>query len=245
MHEIDAVTVFADDLYDTLLIDTGAVGLVVEPRGAAPVGPDNLVARALASLNVAARVELHKAIPSEAGLGGGSADAAAVLRSLGGEVGPDALRRIATSLGADVAVCLQTHPTRMTGVGDVLEALSPTQPLHLVIATPTFGCSTPAVYKAWDRLHGPTSDRAIAAPTGWAGCATEFRNDLEPAAILVEPRLVAFREALALITEGEPMLCGSGSSYCVWFETRAAADAAASEAARVLDVRVACAVTSR
>ncbi len=76
MHEIDAVTVFADDLYDTLLIDTGAVGLVVEPRGAAPVGPDNLVARALASLNVAARVELHKAIPSEAGLGGGSAASA-------------------------------------------------------------------------------------------------------------------------------------------------------------------------
>ena len=245
MHEIDAIAVLVDDLYDTLLIEPGKTGLTVEPVGHAPLGNDNLVSRALDRLGVMAHIELHKAIPSEAGLGGGSADAAAVLRALGDDLSVDDLREIAKSLGADVSICMQSRPTRMLGVGDVLEPLAPSDPLHLVIATPKFGCSTPAVYRAWDELNGPISERVIAAPKGWALCTTEFRNDLEPAALSVEPRLAAFRESFARVTQAEPMMCGSGSSYCVWFDSRADADSAAEAVRRHgLAVRMVCAVSS-
>ena len=153
---------------------------------------------------------------------------------------------IATSLGSDVPICLQSRPTRMLGVGDVLEPLTPCAPLHLVIATPRFGCATPAVYRAWDELDGPVSDRVIAAPTGWTAHCAEFRNDLEPAAIRVQPQLRAFRESFARIVHREPMLCGSGSSYCVWFDSRAEADAAADAVTQAgVDARMVCAASSR
>ena len=246
MHEIDAIAVVVDDLYDTLLIEPGATWLRVDPAGAAPAGTDNLVLKALEYLGVSARIELLKTIPTQAGLGGGSADAAAVLRALGTNEAPAALHEIATSLGSDVPICLQSRPTRMLGVGDVLEPLTPCAPLHLVIATPRFGCATPAVYRAWDELDGPVSDRVIAAPTGWTAHCAEFRNDLEPAAIRVQPQLRAFRESFARIVHREPMLCGSGSSYCVWFDSRAEADAAADAVTQAgLDARMVCAASSR
>jgi 4-diphosphocytidyl-2-C-methyl-D-erythritol kinase len=141
-----------------------------------------------------ARVRLHKVIPAGAGLGGGSADAAAVLRW----AGVDDLA-VAAALGADVPFCLVGGRARVRGVGEVLEPL-PVEDRRFTLLTPPRHVSTAAVYAAWDRLGGGTAPGP---------------NDLEPAALAVEPELAAARDELAERTGQEPVLAGSGSTWFV------------------------------
>ncbi len=194
-HLIDAEMVGLD-LADTLTFSPGD-GLEVEAAGSGlpvPATDDNLVRRALAAVGRRARVHLLKRIPAGGGLGGGSADAAAVLRWAG--VTDLAL---AASLGADVPFCLAGGRARVRGVGEQLEPLAHRDATYTLVVPP-FGCSTPAVYRAWDDMGGPES------PSG---------NDLEPAALRVEPRLAAWRDALGQATGEVPVLAGSGSTWFV------------------------------
>jgi len=193
-HEIDAEMV-ALDLADELAIGPGD-GLEVVGATGLPVAADddNLVRRALRAVGRTASVRLTKRIPAGAGLGGGSADAAAVLRwAACADVA------VAAALGADVPFCVRGGRARVTGIGDRLEPLD-----HLDrtfnLLTPPFGVSTPAVYRAWDDLGGPTADGP---------------NDLEPAALTVEPRLAAWRDHLGDATGVAPVLAGSGSTWFV------------------------------
>jgi 4-diphosphocytidyl-2-C-methyl-D-erythritol kinase len=192
-HLIDAEMVSLD-LADTLTISEGDA---LELRGAGAdvtADDDNLVRRALRLVGRTAHVVLDKRIPSGAGLGGGSADAAAVLRW----AGFDDLAA-AAALGADVAFCLVGGRARVTGIGDGVEPL-PFEALTVTLLTPPLHCSTPAVYRAWDDLGGPTA----AGP-----------NDLEPAALVVAPELARWRDALGDATGRTPVLAGSGSSWFV------------------------------
>jgi 4-diphosphocytidyl-2-C-methyl-D-erythritol kinase len=166
----------------------GATGLPVT------ADEDNLVARALRLVDRKAHIRLHKRIPAGAGLGGGSADAAAVLRWAGIED-----PALGARLGADVPFCVHGGRARVTGIGEVLEPL-PSQDRTFTVLTPPFGCSTPAVYEAWDRLGGPTAPGP---------------NDLEPAALAVEPRLAEWRDRLGEASGRRPVLAGSGSSWFV------------------------------
>lgn len=197
LHTIDAEMVTVD-LADELVIDPGGDRLVVvdEAGRGLPVPDDgsNLVARALALAGRRAGVRLTKRIPAGAGLGGGSADAAGVLRWAGYDDPVGAAR-----LGADVAFCLVGGRARVTGIGEVLEPL-PFVERTVTLLTPPFGCSTPAVYRAWDDLGGP---------------AAEGPNDLEPAALAVEPRLAGWRDRLGDATGRTPVLAGSGSTWFV------------------------------
>jgi 4-diphosphocytidyl-2-C-methyl-D-erythritol kinase len=152
------------------------------------------VRRALRAAGRTAAVHLIKCIPPGAGLGGGSADAAAVLRWAG--ITDLAL---AATLGADVPFCVVGGRARVRGIGEVVEPL-PFVERAFTLLTPPFGCSTPAVYKAWDALGGPTS----AGP-----------NDLEAAALTVEPRLDEWRDRLGSATGETPVLAGSGSTWFV------------------------------
>lgn len=196
-HLIDAEMVSLD-LVDTLELTEGTAGLeVVDEAGRAfpvPTTDDNLVVRALRLTGRQAHVRLTKRIPAGAGLGGGSADAAAILRWAGWTDLDGAAR-----LGADVAFCLVGGRARVRGIGEVVEPL-PHLERTITLLTPPFGCSTPAVYRAWDELGGPHS---------------EGPNDLEPAALVVEPRLVEWRDALAAATGQRPVLAGSGSTWFV------------------------------
>jgi 4-diphosphocytidyl-2-C-methyl-D-erythritol kinase len=168
---------------------------VVEGRHLGDVDPDdNLVGRALRAVGRRAHVELRKRIPAGGGLGGGSSNAAAILRW----AGCDDLA-MAASLGADVPFCLRGGRARVTGIGEVLEPL-PFVARTYTLAMPPYGCSTPAVYAAWDALGGPTAERP---------------NDLEPAALVVEPRMARFRDELADATGQVPRLAGSGSTWFV------------------------------
>jgi 4-diphosphocytidyl-2-C-methyl-D-erythritol kinase len=155
---------------------------------------DNLVGRALKAVGREAHVLLVKRIPAGGGLGGGSSNAAAVMRW----AGCDSLA-VAESLGADVPFCLHGGRARVQGIGEILHPL-PFVPRTITLAMPPYGCSTPAVYAAWDSLGGPTADGP---------------NDLEPAALVVEPRLAAFRDALGAATGQTPVLAGSGSTWFV------------------------------
>jgi 4-diphosphocytidyl-2C-methyl-D-erythritol kinase len=87
----------------------------------------------------------------------------------------------------------------------------------LVVAVPQFPLSTAAVYRAWDELGGPSSERAVSLPDALAGLGLpgELINDLEPAAEHLEPRLRPFREALEALAGGPALLAGSGSAYVV------------------------------
>jgi 4-diphosphocytidyl-2-C-methyl-D-erythritol kinase len=189
-HLLDAEMVTID-LADTLAFTDGD-GL--EVRGDAPAGDDNLVRRALAAVGRRAHVVLDKGIPAQAGLGGGSADAAAVLRW----AGCDDLD-LAARLGADVPFCIRGGRARVTGIGEGLEPLPLIERTYTLL-TPAVRCSTAAVYRAWDELGGPT---------------VEGPNDLEPAALVVEPRLAEAREELAEATAEIPVLAGSGSTWFV------------------------------
>lgn len=155
---------------------------------------DNLVGRALKAVGREAHVLLAKRIPAGGGLGGGSSNAAAVMRW----AGCDDLA-IAESLGADVPFCLHGGRARVQGIGEILSPL-PFVPRTITLAMPRYGCSTPAVYAAWDSLAGPTAGGP---------------NDLEPAALVVEPRMAAFRDALGSATGQTPHLAGSGSTWYV------------------------------
>ncbi len=193
-HLIDAEMVSLD-LADQL---TFASGDGLEVVGAAglpvPADDDNLVRRALVLVGRTAQVRLDKRIPAGAGLGGGSADAAAVLRW----AGCDDLA-IAARLGADVPFCLVGGRARVTGVGEVIER-RPFVAGTFTLLVPPFGVSTVAAYQAWDRLGGPSG---------------EGSNDLEPAALAVEPRLVEWRDLLGDATGQTPTLAGSGSTWFV------------------------------
>lgn len=194
-HLIDAEMVSLD-LADSLTIGPGDGLEVVEAGSGLPVaaGDDNSVRRALAAVGRTAHVHLHKRIPAGGGLGGASADAAAVLRWAG--VDDPA---VAASIGADVPFCVRGGRARVTGVGEVLDPLPFVERTYTLL-TPPFGCSTPAVYRAWDELGGPSGATA---------------NDLEPAALRAEPRLAAWRDRLAEATGLAPTLAGSGSTWFV------------------------------
>lgn len=161
-------------------------------------GEPNLVERALRALGRSARVRLLKRIPAGAGLGGGSADAAAVLRWAGCED-----LDLAVELGSDVPFCLGGGRALVRGVGEIVEPLE-YERLNLLLVVPNLVVSTPAVYAAWDGLGGPLG---------------ESGNDLEPAALRVEPRLAWWRDLVAGIAGRPPRLAGSGGTW--WIEGEA------------------------
>jgi len=205
-HDLEALTVAIDEPHDELTVDAAArTTIVVSGPFAAgvPLDGTNLAVRAAELAGVPVAITLHKGIPHGAGLGGGSADAAAVLVALGR---PD----LAAELGSDVPFCVHGDAAWMRGRGEILEPAA-VPALDIVIAVPPFGCSTPAVYRAWDDLGGPTGRTVDGGVTG----LPPLGNDLEPAAEHVEPRLAAFRRSVEAAAGRPALLAGSGSAYAV------------------------------
>jgi 4-diphosphocytidyl-2-C-methyl-D-erythritol kinase len=195
-HLIDAemITVdLADDLEftegDGLEVVSGGVDV-----GSVPSGDDNLIRRALAAVGRTAHVRVTKRIPAGAGLGGGSADAAAVLRWAGCRD-----LAVAAGVGADVPFCLVGGRARVRGIGEVVEPRPAIDAVYTLLV-PDVACSTAQVYRAWDELGGRPGDGP---------------NDLEAAAITVVPELAVWRDRLAAGTGRVPMLAGSGSTWFV------------------------------
>lgn len=182
-------------LADELTIDDAAATTVrlTGPFAAGiPSGPDNLVARALALAGRSAAVEVRKNIPHGGGLGGGSTDAAAVLRW----AGFDDLAA-ASRIGADIPFCMRGGRATVSGIGETVTPLPPLE-RTLTLFIPPLYVSTPAVYARWDAMGGPQGDNG---------------NDLEPAALAEVPELLRWRDLIGEATGVRPRLAGSGATW--------------------------------
>ncbi len=215
-HELDAVMVSVSEPRDTLEIvpaSQRSLEIVGPFADGVPADETNLAWRAAAACGASVAIRLHKRIPASAGLGGGSADAAAVLVALGADPA------IARSLGADVPFCMRGGAARVRGIGEVLDELE-MAPRTILVATPRFGCATADVYRAWDELGGPHAQINGLGDNGLGA------NDLETAAHRVAPGLVAFKHAVEAAARTPAILAGSGSSYAVVFDDPAEAERA-------------------
>jgi len=203
-HELEAEMVSVD-LFDELTFDDGDRLEIDAQQGVGPVdvGPSNLVRRALTAVGRRAAVRLVKRIPIGGGLGGGSADAAAVLRWAGCSD-----LAVAAGLGADVPFCVTGGRARVTGIGERVEPLA-FEERSFVLVVPPLAVDTAAAYRAWDDL-GDGGRRSGAGS-----------NDLEAAALVVSPELTRWRDRIGALTGATPRLAGSGAT---WFLDGAAAD---------------------
>ena len=205
--------------------------------------PD-LTARALAALRAEGwrgaplRIEVNKRIPVAAGLGGGSADAAAVLRLAHGEVGDEALLRIATGLGADVPSQLDPRFALVAGSGELVTPLPDPDPFWAVLLPDPDGLATADVYAEADRLglaregdeltglRGELVGAAAAgaSPLTYPGLLV---NDLAPAASSLRPSIDGALAALRDVGAEVAIMTGSGPTAVGLFGESEAADVAA------------------
>jgi 4-diphosphocytidyl-2-C-methyl-D-erythritol kinase len=220
-HLIDAEMVSLS-IADTLDIEANRTATTLTARGpfasGVPLDETNLVAAALRAVRRTAHVDVDKRIPHGGGLGGGSADAAAILRWAGWTA--DDLER-ASRIGADVAFCLVGGRARVRGIGEIVEPLEHVDRV-VTLVIPPLRVSTPAAYRAWDDLGGPTA----AGP-----------NDLEPAAIAVVPELARWRDRIGDACGQAPVLAGSGATWFVHGEHSSALAAVGNEGADIIVAR--------
>jgi 4-diphosphocytidyl-2-C-methyl-D-erythritol kinase len=236
-HAIETLFAFAEDgdLVETMpgearLTLTGPFAEVL--RDGDP--EDNLVMRAarclaaLLSRDDPPAIRLDKRLPVAAGIGGGSADAAAVLRLLAGRYGlaidDPRLTRLAAELGADVPACLASIPMRGDGRGDELIPVEATglAGVPLLLVNPGVPLATGPVFAAWDRIdRGPLAEGAPLT------VALAGRNDLEPPARMLCP---VIGEVVTLLAAQPGVLLarmsGSGATCFALFDGMAARDAA-------------------
>lgn len=206
----------------------------------------NIVAQTLDGLRCrgwagpAVRVTIDKRIPVAAGMGGGSADAAAMLR-LASAIAPvpaSVVEELAASLGADVPSQLVPGVALGTGAGEIVERCDPLPEHSFVIVPQEFGLSTAEVYREADRLELPrdASDLARRLQDVRVGGMPELVNDLETAALSLRPEIGRTLEAVRQAGAGHAMVSGSGPTVFGLFlggdaETQAV-DAAARLSAR-------------
>ncbi len=196
-HAIDSVVAFASvaDGLEVSVAAAGAPGVTLAVAGPfavdVPVDDSNLICRAYALLAAhvdlpPVRVKLDKNLPVAAGIGGGSADAAAALRAFlklaAGTVDPQIVRDIALKLGADVPVCLHLQACRMEGVGEILSPLLQLPAAAIVLVNPGVPCETAGVFAALGLGKGQHFGEGLDPhlPVHW-------RNDLTAAALAVQP----------------------------------------------------------
>lgn len=246
-HLLESLFVFAD-VADRLQVEAcPALELrVVGPRAPLiPASAENLVLKAAQALRAAApdaghkgaRLTLEKNLPVAAGLGGGSADAAAALRLLQRfwqvDIRQAELQALALRLGADVPACLDCRPKLVSGIGEILVPLPALPPFYLVLVNPGISLSTARVFAAraglQDKFSSPDMPRIDGlTPEGLIDMLAARGNDLEAAACALEPEIAAVIAALA----GQPgcrisRMSGSGATcfglFLHAFEAQAAA----------------------
>ncbi len=228
-HELDTI-MHEISLSDTVEIAKAErLSLSVE-EGAAPAGEENLMMRAAAwffretGMAGGASMRLWKRIPKEAGLGGGSADAAAVLRGLNRLYGnpfslPDLAKRSAV-IGADVPFCVMGGAARCRGIGEELTPLPAWDGLSLLIVRPDISVSTGAAYAALDRSGAARQNKTDAAENAlrernFPALAASLSNDFEAALFPETPALAEASDELKIF--GFPtMMTGSGSAFFVF-----------------------------
>jgi 4-diphosphocytidyl-2-C-methyl-D-erythritol kinase len=243
-HQLRSLVAFAE-LGDALYLDPDEeLALKVDGPFAGALVGDNLVTAAAIAAKAKARAirlgsfHLIKVLPVAAGLGGGSADAAAALRLLAranaGVLDQESWRELAEGLGSDVPVCLRSQPALVTGRGEIVTAVRRFPPCALVLANPGLPLSAANVY-------GVLVSSDLAAPPPQPTEVLDFGgsfeklldhaarrgNDLEPAALSLAPII---GEVLAALRQCKgarlPRLSGSGPTCFALFATQEEAERA-------------------
>ena len=223
---------------DQLAIEAAEDDAIAASSGRPVVdGLHNLAFRAAASVRSAAgsevplSVTLDKTIPSAAGLGGGSADAAAGLALAGRYFGVDraVLVELAPQLGSDVPFCLVGGTARVAGRGDEIESLPALAGFALAVVVPPVEVSTPAVFRRWDEMEEPEGLRMPqSALPPQLRSEGDLHNDLYSAATQIAPGIEDWRADLETAWGRPVMLSGSGPSlYGFFLDADEAASAAA------------------
>jgi 4-diphosphocytidyl-2-C-methyl-D-erythritol kinase len=210
-HRIETIFAFCEDGDVLTAGEADALSLTVVGTFAGDLAgeADNLALKAAWAVGATAALTLDKRLPVAAGLGGGSADAAAVLRLFGGG------EAIARSLGADVPACLLSQTARGDGRGDEITPLflKDLAGTPVLLVNPGVPLSTAAVFAAWDGIdRGPLADWE----TG--------RNDLEAAAIALVPEITDVLNALSGARIAR--MSGSGATCFGLYESDGTRDAA-------------------
>ena len=217
-------------LFDTVHLEADPAGQGEALRfrrddPAVPSGDENLCVRAVEAYAAAfgrpatrLNMVLEKRIPAGGGLGGGSSDAAAVLRLLAELHGNDAqLDDVAAGLGSDVPFFLVGGSARCTGRGEVVTPLPRPRAGYAVLILPAVAMSTPAVYQAFDDLPARDADPDDEDYAAWSGLPAaellpRLANDLEPAAFALHPDLDELRAAAEAACGRPVRMTGSGST---------------------------------
>jgi 4-diphosphocytidyl-2-C-methyl-D-erythritol kinase len=223
-HELDSVVAFAE-FGDVLALEEANADelAIIGPFVAGlSTGADNLVMQALSRVRAlyktngvelpTFRITLEKNLPVASGLGGGSADAAALIRMLMKFARVDLpradLHGVMVDLGADVPVCFAQRQTRMMGIGDILKPLSQPIRSHVVLVNPLKACTTSAVFKALALEPGQNHKYGVnlEAPSRW-------RNDLTEPAVTVLPEIKQVLDEMSLFPEiTNARMSGSGAT---------------------------------
>lgn len=227
-------------LYDRVVLELTASGIsLVCTYPGVPEDERNLAWRAAAlffratALCGGCRIVLEKKIPPGAGLGGGSGNAATVLKGLnllhGSPLDEKALEHLALELGADVPFFIRCAPVLATGVGECFEPIPPIRPYSLLIIYPGTGLSTVEVYKNL-KLGLTKSEKKIKSRLLYEAVIDPLcylHNDLEPSALMLSSDVGDAKEALASVGAEGILMSGSGSSVFGLFR----------ESHRVLDAK--------
>ena len=212
-------------LHDTLTIDPSPQLLLECSDPSIPSDESNLVIRAAKSIGATGRIRLEKEIPAGGGLGGGSSDAAAVLKAFN-----RADRDVALSLGSDVPFFLTGGTAYATGRGEILTPLPSVAPVPLLLLIPEERVSTAMAYAALRRFSpalGLERYRAM-IDDDLLSHATELVNDFEDAIFSLMPQLHALKTSLYECGADWAAMTGSGSTIVGAFRSPAGRDAARS-----------------
>ena len=239
-HALDMV-MQAVSLYEQVTLRR-SVDLVVRiPGSRIPTGPKNTAYKAALAffyytgLLAGADITIRKSVPVRAGMGGGSADAAAVLVGLntlyGAHLSMTELCALGASVGADVPFALMGGTCRVQGLGDLIKALPPCPDCWFTVVMPGYGISTPAAFAAYDQIGSPTHPDCAAQETAIRagdlnGLCSAAGNALEVCAGGADT--AALKEALTAHGARAALMTGSGAAVFGIFETEDAARQAAS-----------------
>ena len=244
-HELETVFAFCEDGDEVRAEPADETTLTIDgPFAEGLSTTDNLAVCAAAALGVTARLHLTKRLPVASGIGGGSADAAAVLRLLTrppfappDSIRADAVQRIARALGADVPACVASISVRASGVGDVFSPGPSVTGMPVLLVNPRVAVATAAVFAGWDGIdRGPLPDVAYDCDFDYIyDCGPEaprLRNDLLGPALAIAP---VIGDVLAALYEQSDVLMtrmsGSGATCFATFADIEARDVAYAEIA--------------
>lgn len=238
-HEIETLFAFVDngDVIAAEVADSDALTIDGAFADGLSAGADNLVMQVLTLLRTRyginrvppLKATLTKALPVAAGIGGGSADAAAMARLVRRhflpELGDAALARVVSPLGADIAACIASATCLGVGVGEELSAVPELQlaGTPVLLVNPRLPVSTGPVFAAWDGIdRGP-----LFTGPDWRAQLLGARNDLQRPAIAQCPAIVDILTELGALRPWLARMSGSGATCFALFDAMAERDAAA------------------